>query len=149
MCKKDFISKINRATFPVVQGAPKFNEILAKTVMLAELTSLDITEYVNSILKISNTFINIFKMHGLKLYTNGSDSHLIMVDLRESSLSGKDVEDLLLKQHILVNRNQLPKDKRSANVTSGIRIGVLTLASLNMPEFEYQQIANLIASTKL
>ena len=147
MCKKDFISKINRATFPVVQGAPKFNEILAKTVMLAELTSLDITEYVNSILKISNTFINIFKTHGLKLYTNGSDSHLIMVDLRESSLSGKDVEDLLLKQHILVNRNQLPKDKRSANVTSGIRIGVLTLASLNMPEFEYQQIANLIAST--
>nr|WP_305182652.1 serine hydroxymethyltransferase [uncultured Schaedlerella sp.] len=147
MCKKEFISKIDHATFPIVQGAPKFNEILAKTVMLAELTSLDITEYVNRILKISNTFIDIFKSQGLKLYTNGSDSHLIVIDLRESSLSGKEGEDLLLKQHVLVNRNQLPNDKRKANVTSGIRIGILTLATLNMPESEYKQIANLLAST--
>lgn len=68
----------------------------------------------------------------MKLYTNGSDSHLILVDLRESSFTGKEAEELLLKQHILVNRNQLPNDRRSANITSGIRIGILTLATLNM-----------------
>ena len=54
------------------------------------------------------------------------------MDLRESSFTGKEAEELLLKQHILVNRNQLPNDRRSANITSGIRIGILTLATLNM-----------------
>ena len=147
MCKKEFISKINRATFHIVQGAPKFNEVLAKTIMLAELTSIDITEYTNRILKISQAFVDVFREQGLKLYTNGSDSHLVVIDLRNSSLSGKEGEDLLLKQHILVNRNQLPNDTRNANITSGIRIGILTLATLNMPEFEYNQIAALIAST--
>ncbi len=147
MYKKEFLHQINRASFPIVQGAPKFNEILAKTIMLGELISMDIDGYVNNILTISHTFVDVFKNHGLKLYTNGSDSHLILIDLRESSLTGKDGEDLLLAQHILVNRNQLPYDKRNARITSGIRIGILTLATLNMPEDEYRQIATLIAST--
>ena len=63
------------------------------------------------------------------------------------NLTGKDYEDLLLEQHILVNRNQLPNDTRKASLASGIRIGILTLATLNMPEEEYRQIASLIAST--
>lgn len=147
MCKKEYLSQINRASFPIVQGAPKFNEILAKTIMLGELQSIDISKYVDSILTISHTFVDIFKEHGLKLYTNGSDSHLIVIDLRNSALTGKDGEDLLLEQHILVNRNQLPYDKRNAHITSGIRIGILTLATLNMPEDEYREIATLIAST--
>lgn len=147
MCKEEFTSKVNRATFPIVQGAPKFNEVLAKTIMLAELNSMDINEYVERILKISNSFVYIFQQQNLKLYTDGTDSHLILVDLRESSLTGKEAEELLLKQHILANRNQLPNDKRSANITSGIRIGILTLATLNMPEKEYNQLASLIAST--
>lgn len=100
--------------------------------MLAELDLININEYVDRILKLSSSFVNIFKEHDLKLYTNGSDSHLILVDLRESSFTGKEAEELLLKQHILVNRNQLPNDRRSANITSGIRIGILTLATLNM-----------------
>lgn len=147
MCKEEFSSKINRATFPLVQGAPKFNEVLAKTIMLAELDLIDINEYVDRILKISNSFVKIFKEQDLKLYTNGSDSHLILIDLRESSFTGKEAEEMLLKQHILVNRNQLPNDRRSANITSGIRIGILTLATLNIPENEYNKIASLIAST--
>ena len=147
MCKEEYISKINRATFPIVQGAPKFNEVLAKTVMLAELDSIDIDEYVDKILKISNSFVNIFKDNGLKLYTNGSDSHLVLIDLRENSLTGKEAEELLLKQHILVNRNQLPNEQRKASITSGVRIGILTLATLDMPEEQYRQLASLIAST--
>ena len=147
MCRKEYISKINRATFPVVQGAPKFNEILAKTIMLAELNSMNIHEYVNRILNISQIFVDEFMAQGLKLYTNGSDSHLVVIDLRESSLSGKEGEDLLLRQHILVNRNQLPNDKRRANITSGIRLGILTLATLNFSNDDCYQLAELIAST--
>ena len=147
MCKNEFISKINRATFPIVQGAPKFNEILAKVVMLGELLETDLESYVDCILNISNEFVDVFKKNGLKLYTDGTDSHLILIDLRNSHYSGKDCEDLLLKQNILVNRNQLPDDARNALNTSGIRIGVLTLATLGMPQNEYKQIASLIATT--
>lgn len=147
MFKEEFNYKINRATFPIVQGAPKFNEILAKTIMLGELLSMDINSYVDKILEISHAFIDIFDKYGLSLYTGGSDSHLILVDLRNSLISGKECEELLLEQHILVNRNQLPNDKRNARITSGVRIGILTLATLNMPESEYIEIASLIAST--
>ena len=115
--------------------------------MLAELNSMNIHEYVNRILNISQIFVDEFMAQGLKLYTNGSDSHLVVIDLRESSLSGKEGEDLLLRQHILVNRNQLPNDKRRANITSGIRLGILTLATLNFSNDDCYQLAELIAST--
>lgn len=147
MSKTQYRSCIEHALFPIVQGAPKFNEILAKTVMLSELASMDINKYVEDILKISNTFTSILMGKGIKLYTNGTDTHLIMVDLRKSQITGKDCEDLLFRQHILVNRNQLPNDNKPPSITSGIRMGVLTLATINMPESEYTQIAELIADT--
>lgn len=147
MSKQRYKSRIEHAVFPVVQGAPKFNEILAKAVMLSELKSMDINKYVEDILKISNTFVASLMNKGIKTYTNGTDSHIIMVDLRESQITGKDCEDLLFRQHILVNRNQLPNDKKPPSITSGIRIGVLTLATINMIENEYTQLAELIADT--
>lgn len=147
MSKEQYKSRIEHAAFPVVQGAPKFNEVLSKAVMLSELASMDIKKYVKDILKISKTFAATLTDQGIKMYTNGTDSHIIMVDLRESQITGKDCEDLLFRQHILVNRNQLPNDKKPPNITSGIRIGVLTLATINMIENEYTQIAELIADT--
>lgn len=147
MSKEQYRSCIEHAVFPVVQGAPKFNEILAKAVMLSELASMDIKKYVEDILKISNTFTSTLMNKGIKLYTNGTDTHLIMIDLRKSQITGKDCEDLLFRQHILVNRNQLPNDEKPPSITSGIRIGVLTLATINMLESEYTQIAELIADT--
>lgn len=147
MSKAQYKSNLEHAVFPVVQGAPKFNEILAKAVMLSELASIDIKKYVEDILKISNTFTTILMNKGIKLYTNGTDTHLIMVDLRKSQITGKNCEDLLFRQHILVNRNQLPNDNTPPNITSGIRIGILTLATINMLESEYTQIAELIADT--
>ena len=84
MCKEKFISQIDRATFPIVQGAPKFNEVLAKTVMLGELISIDINAYVNRILTISNTFVDIFKQHGLKIYTG--DINLYGLILKQNNI---------------------------------------------------------------
>lgn len=147
MSKAQYRSSLEHAVFPVVQGAPKFNEILAKAVMLSELASIDIKKYVEDILKISNTFTSILMNKGIKLYTNGTETHLIMVDLRKSQITGKNCEDLLFSQHILVNRNQLPNDNKPPSITSGIRIGILTLATINMLDNEYTQIAELIADT--
>ena len=115
--------------------------------MLSELSSMDIINYVETIQKISNTFASIFIEKEIKLYTKGTDTHLIMIDLRNKQMTGKDCENLLFKQHILVNRNQLPNDKKPPSIASGIRIGILTLATLNMPEHEYIEIAKLIAET--
>jgi len=147
MCKKQYVSQVERAVFPIVQGAPKFNEVLAKTIMLCELNDMDIDGYVAKIQKIALTFVSLFKEKGIKLYTEGTDSHLIVVDLKDNPFTGKNYEDLLYKQHILVNRNQLPNDNRPPSITSGIRIGVLTLATINMLEDDYKQIAALISDT--
>ena len=149
MCKKEYEKKINRAIFPIEQGAPKFNEILAKVVMLCELNEMNITDYVDKIMTISNKFVDIFTSYGLKIFTSGTDSHLILIDLRDEDITGKQCEELLCKEHILVNRNQLPNDQRSVFETSGVRLGVLTLATLNMSEEDYTCIAEIIAQTLL
>ncbi len=147
MCKKEHKKKIDRSIFPIEQGAPKFNEILAKVVMLCELNEMNITNYVNTIMNISNKFVEIFVSHGLKIYTSGTDSHLILIDLRNEDITGKQCEELLCQEHILVNRNKLPNDHRSAFETSGIRLGVLALATLNMSDEDYTLIAEIIAKT--
>ncbi len=149
MCKKEYIKAIERSVFPIEQGAPKFNEVLAKIVMLYELKEYDICGYVKKIMCISQRFVDIFNTYGLKLYTSGTDSHLILIDLRNEDITGKQCENLLCQEHILVNRNQLPYDKRNAFDTSGIRLGVLTLASVDMSATDYNSIAEIIAQTVL
>ena len=149
MCKKEYIKAIERSVFPIEQGAPKFNEVLAKIVMLYELKEYDICGYVKKIMCISQRFVDIFNTYGLKLYTSGTDSHLILIDLRNEDITGKQCENLLCQEHILVNRNQLPYDKRNAFDTSGIRLGVLTLASVDMSATDYNSIAEIIAKTVL
>ncbi|MBQ9313647.1 MAG: hypothetical protein IJ571_03210 [Ruminococcus sp.] len=147
MCKKKFTNDINRAIFPIEQGAPKFNEVLAKLIMLYELKEIDINEYVNTIMKISQKFVEIFVSYGIKIYTSGTDTHLILIDLRNEEITGQQCESLLCQEHILVNRNQLPNDKRNAFDASGIRLGVLTLATINMSCNDYSSVAEIIAQT--
>lgn len=149
MCKKELERKINRAIFPIEQGAPKFNEILAKVVMLCELNKMDIKGYVDKIMTISNKFVEIFTSYGLRVFTSGTDTHLVLIDLRNDDITGKQCEDLLCEEHILVNRNQLPNDQRSVFDTSGIRLGILTLATLNMSAEDYTIIAEIISKTML
>lgn len=147
--KKAFEKQINRSTFPIVQGAPKFNEILAKTIMLQELYNMDLDEYVANTLEISNYFSNQMLKNGIELYTNGTDSHLLLLDLRKYNLNGKTCEDILLQQHILSNRNQIPNDNLPASISSGLRIGVLALATLKMPQQDYSIILDIIIQSIL
>ena len=147
--KSEYKKIINKSVFPFMQGAPKFNEILAKVVMIDELLHTDINSYVNDILKITNTFVNHFNNNNLKLYTGGSDSHIITIDLTDNNLTGKQCEELLKQQHILVNRNSLPYDKLGPSITSGIRIGTLSLATLKMDVNDYCKILDVITLTIL
>lgn len=149
MYKSEYKKIIEKSIFPFIQGAPKFNEILAKVVMIEELLHMNIDSYVNQILQITKTFVTEFKKNNLKLYTNGSDSHIITIDLQNNGLTGKQCEDLLKQQYVLVNRNSLPFDKLSPIVTSGIRIGTLSLATLDMDVDDYSKILQLIIDTIL
>lgn len=147
--KSKYKKIIDKSVFPCIQGAPKFNEILAKVVMLEELLHTDINSYVSDILKITNTFVNHFNNNNLKLYTGGSDSHIITIDLSNNGLTGKQCEELLQSQHILVNRNSLPYDLLGPSITSGIRIGTLSLATLKMNPNDYCKILDIIIQTIL
>lgn len=147
--KSKYKKIIDKSVFPYIQGAPKFNEILAKVVMLEELLHTDINSYVSDILKITNTFVNHFNNNNLILYTGGSDSHIITIDLSNNGLTGKQCEELLQSQHILVNRNSLPYDLLGPSITSGIRIGTLSLATLKMNPNDYCKILDIIIQTIL
>lgn len=145
--RKEYRSIIEKSVFPYMQGAPKFNEVLSKVIMLNELCNIDIPNYVKTIHTITNTFIDSFKNNNFRLYTNGSDMHLITLDLTNNGLTGKRCEELLKNQYILVNRNSLPNDKLGASITSGIRIGTLSLATLDMEIEDYKTIINVIVNT--
>lgn len=147
--KSEYREIIDKSVFPFMQGAPKFNEVFAKVVMIEELLHIDINNYVNDIFKITNTFINHFIDNNFKLYTGGSDSHIITIDLTDTELTGKQCEELLQLQHILVNRNSLPYDKLGPSITSGIRIGTLSLATLKMSSDDYCKILDIITRTIL
>lgn len=147
LCKKSFKQKIDSCTFPLVQGAPKFNEILAKVIMFEELLHMDISEYVSKIMDISTLFVEKLRHNNIKMYTDGTDSHLILLDLTDYNITGKYCEELLEKQHILVNRNSIPFDKQSPLITSGIRLGTLCLATLNMSLDDCEILADIIINT--
>lgn len=143
----EYTPRVNRAIFPLEQGAPKANEILAKVVMFSELREMDSRAYMSRILDASVSFQNFFRKQGFHLFANGSDSHLIVLDLRAFPYSGKHYEELLEESHILVNRNQIPNDPRSPYETSAIRIGVLTLATMAMCKEDQLTIADMISTS--
>ena len=147
LCKEPYKKKIDSCTFPLVQGAPKFNEVLAKVIMFEELLHMDISQYVSKIMKISSIFVNKLKNNNIKMYTGGTDSHLILLDLTKHNITGKQCENLLETQHILVNRNTIPNDKQSPLITSGLRLGTLCLSTLDMTLEDCETIADIIVNT--
>lgn len=126
--------KIERSIFPLTQGSPKYNEILSKVVMFMELERMDFKGYVNKIISFSKLMANYFISQGCKIYTNGTESHLVVLDLSECLFSGKEAENKLIKINILANRNMIPNDKRSPLETSGVRFGTVCPACLDMSE---------------
>ena len=129
--RSKYKKKIQRSIFPVTQGCPIFSNMLSKVIMFAELLRMDLHPYQKRILNIANIFAEVFLKRGLSLYTGGTNTHLLLVNLSNSKLTGLECERRLEQKNILVNRNQIPNDNRLPHVASGIRLGVLCLATLN------------------
>jgi len=144
LCKEAFAKALNSQIFPGIQGGPLMHVIAAKAVALREAASPGFREYQRQIVANAKALAEALRGRGLRLSSGGTDNHLMLVDLRPKSLTGKVVEEVLGKADITVNKNVIPFDPEKPTVTSGIRIGTPAVTTRGMKEAEMQEIAAII-----
>jgi glycine hydroxymethyltransferase len=129
---------------PGIQGGPLMHVIMAKAVAFKEALSDDFKVYAQQVIKNANRLAEQLMSYDFKIISNGTDNHLMLVDLTNKELSGKKAENALGSANITVNKNMIPFDTKSPFVTSGIRIGTAAVTTRGMKEHEMDQIAELI-----
>ena len=137
--------KINSKIFPGIQGGPLEHVISAKAVSFAEALKPDFKIYAQQIIKNAKTLEKVFNKEDIKMVTGGTDNHLLLIDLSDRDVTGKEIETSLEKAGITVNKNTVPGEKRSPFVTSGIRMGTPALTTRGMREKEMEQIGHWIS----
>jgi len=145
MCKKEFAKEIDKAVFPGLQGGPLMHVIAAKAVAFKEAETEEFKEYQKQIIKNAKVMAEELQRQGFRLVSGGTDNHLMLVDLTDKGITGKEAEAALGKANITVNKNTIPFDTRSPFVTSGIRIGTPAITTRGIGEDESRRIAQLIA----
>lgn len=142
---EDMIKKINKAVFPGTQGGPLENIIAAKAICFKEALQPEYKEYMQKVVNNCKTLAESLKNEGIKLLTNGTDNHLILIDLRDRNISGQELEDRLKKIGIVTNKNAVPFDTKNKKTTSGLRIGTAAVTSRGLNEDDMASIAALIS----
>lgn len=145
LCISDLAKEIDRAVFPGTQGGPLMHVIAAKAVCFKEAMSDDFKEYQRQVVKNARTLASALSEEGFRLVSGGTDNHLMLVDLTNMNITGKDAQILLDSVDITVNKNTIPGETRSPFITSGMRLGTPALTSRGMREKEMVTIAKLIA----
>jgi glycine hydroxymethyltransferase len=143
-CRKKYAADIDKAVFPGLQGGPLMHIIAAKAVACKEASSPDFVKYQKKVLINARSLAEGLIECGFDLVTGGTDNHLVLVDLRNKNISGRDAEHLLESVNITANKNVIPFDPKGANDPSGIRLGTPTLTSRGMKQEEMREIAQLI-----
>lgn len=141
--KKDLIDKINKAVFPGVQGGPHNNITAAKAVAFKLAKSAQFKKYQKQVVKNAKVFAEELKKYGFNILTGGTDNHLMILDLKNIGIGGKEAEEILERSGILVNREMLPDDQKALN-PSGIRLGTPYVTSRGMKEGQMREVANWI-----
>lgn len=144
LCKEKFASAIDKAVFPGIQGGPLMHIIAGKAVCFGEALKQEFKEYGARVVKNCSYLAEELVKNGVKLVSNGTDNHLLLIDLSDSDLTGKEFSDRLDSVYITVNKNTVPGEKRSPFVTSGVRIGTAAVTSRGMKEQDMKEIAELI-----
>lgn len=145
MCKEQWGKAIDKAVFPGTQGGPLMHIIAAKAVAFKEALSPEFKVYQKQIVNNAAAMADELKKLGVKMVSGGTDNHLILLNLSDKSITGKELEKLLDEVHITVNKNAVPFDTQKPFVTSGIRVGTPAMTSRGMKENEARTIARLIA----
>jgi glycine hydroxymethyltransferase len=144
LARTDYSAKLNREIFPGIQGGPLMHVIAAKAVAFKEALGESFAAYQQDIVKNAKVLANCLMNNGIKLVSDGTDNHMMIIDLRDLNITGKDAEDILGRAGITVNKNSIPFEKLSPSVTSGIRIGTPAITTRGMKAPEMQTIAELI-----
>lgn len=147
LCKEEFAKKIDKSIFPGIQGGPLMHVIAAKAVAFGEALQDSFKEYAQNIIDNAARLGEGLTKEGINLVSGGSDNHLLLIDLRSLSLTGKVAEKVLDDIGITVNKNTIPFDPESPFVTSGIRIGTAAVTSRGFGAGEMDEIASIIALT--
>lgn len=138
---------LNKAVFPGIQGGPLEHIVAAKAVCFKEAASPAFAIYAKKVKENAQALAKTLQSQGVRLVSGGTDNHLMLIDLSETELTGKQIEQALGKCNITVNKNTVPREKRSPFVTSGIRIGTPAVTTRGMGSAEMQQIASWIKQT--
>ncbi len=145
MTDSEHMKVVNSRVFPGTQGGPLMHVIAAKAVAFKEALQPEFKEYQTQIVKNAQTMAERLKVHGFNILTGGTDTHLVLVDLINKELTGKETEEALEKAGITVNKNAVPFDPNPPMITSGIRIGTPAITTRGMKEQEMVIISDLIA----
>ncbi len=135
----------NKAVFPGIQGGPLMHVIAAKAVCFKEALQPEFKEYQQQVVKNAKALCEGLKKRGVKIVSGDTDNHLMLVDLTEKNVSGKELEKRLDDAHITCNKNTIPNDPRSPFVTSGVRLGTPAVTTRGMKEEDMDKIAEIIA----
>jgi glycine hydroxymethyltransferase len=141
ICKEKYAKALDKAIFPGVQGGPLMHIIAAKAVCFGEALSDEYKEYIKQVVKNAKVLAEELKNYGFRLISGGTDNHLILIDLTNKDMTGKEAEKLLGDAGITVNKNGIPFDKLGPNITSGIRIGTPAVTTRGFKEEEMKKIA--------
>jgi len=145
MCRAAYAKSINSSVFPGNQGGPLMHIIAAKAVAFKEALAPEFKAYQQQIVRNAQALAAALTKKGFRLVSGGTDNHLLLLDLRNSELTGKVAQETLDRAHITVNKNTVPFETRSPFVTSGVRIGTPAVTTRGMKEPEMEAIADLIA----
>ncbi|MDE7301267.1 MAG: serine hydroxymethyltransferase [Clostridia bacterium] len=146
MCKEEYGKAIDKAVFPGIQGGPLMHIIAAKAVAFKEALTPEFKAYQKQIVLNAAAMADEFKKLGVNMVSGGTDNHLILLNLTDKNMTGKELEHMLDEVHITVNKNAIPFDTQKPFVTSGIRLGTPAMTSRGMKEQEARKIAQLITA---
>lgn len=144
LCRKEFAKRIDSAVFPGLQGGPFMHVIAAKAVSFKEALSPSFKIYQRQIVENAKVLAREFSKKRYRLVSGGTDNHLLLIDLSRNNITGRRAAALLDEAGIVTNKNLIPFDKKSAYVTSGIRLGTPAVTTRGMKEKEMEKIAELI-----
>jgi glycine hydroxymethyltransferase len=145
LARTDYSAKLNKEIFPGIQGGPLMHVIAAKAIAFKEALSESFRNYQKDVVNNARVLANRLMDNGIRLISNGTDNHMMIVDLRNLNITGKDAEDTLGRAGITVNKNAIPFETRGPMLTSGIRIGTPAVTTRGMKAPEMEIIAGLIA----
>ncbi len=147
LCKDEYAKAIDKAVFPGMQGGPLMHVIASKAVAFGEALLPEFKTYAKQVIENSKQLAESLMEHGFQLVSGGTDNHLILVNLANMNITGKDAEHLLDKVGVTCNKNAIPFDTKSPFITSGIRLGTAAVTTRGMDKDAMKKIAEIIALT--